>query len=99
MKHIFAKIIKIVSVVLAVALLVIFLLRAIDASFPFISKVQVLADIVGYALTYGFLILTALVAISSALNKSWILALLVLILVVAILVFTFLPGALGKLGL
>ena len=79
-------------------LLAIFLLRVIDAKFPFISKVEVLSKIVSYALTYGFLVLTSIVAVSAALNKSWILAIIILLIVAVIVIFTFFPGVLAQIG-
>ncbi len=99
MKKTIAKVLRIISVALSLALLAVFLLRIIDAYVPFISKVEVLGKIVSYALTYGFLLLASLVAVSAALNKSWILAIIVLLAVAVIVVFSFFPGVLEQIGL
>lgn len=99
MKQTLAKILRIIGEILAIALIAIFLLRVIDAYIPFISKVDVLAKIVSYALTYGFLLLAALIGVSAVLGKSWIMAIILLLIVAVIVVFTFFPGVLEQIGL
>lgn len=92
MKETLSKILDVIGKILAIVFVLVFALMIIDASFPFISKVPTLYNVLAIIWQYGALLLAVITGLEALVKHNFIFVILFLVVVALIVIFMFFPG-------
>ena len=90
------KFFDIVGKILAIVWLVVFVLWVTNANWGYLNSIEILVKIVNGIKEWGALLLVAVVGCEAVAKRSWVIKIVFLVLLVACIVFMFLPGATDK---
>ena len=88
------KVLNVIGQILAVLLVIALLIYYINVNYHIFASVPVAETVLNYVKEFGVFVLAGVIALSAILKTHFILAIILLLVLIAVAVFMFLPGAL-----